>query len=120
MYRLCESRLLRAIDLPRSKTHCGFNSPLSSFAGDEEVRNDEDGAWPMSARPPLLAAGAAVADMTGQGMEAKKLWGGTLKEGERRRAGATAKARNKGKLQSKAAAVDVTRLVGDGRRKRMY
>lgn len=74
----------------------------------------------MSARPLLLASGAAVADITRLGVEAKKRWEGTTKDGERRRAGATAKAWHKGKVQSKAAAVDVTRLVGDGRGKRMY
>lgn len=70
----------------------------------------------MSARPPVLAADA----MMRVGMEAKGRWEGTRKDGERRRAGATAKARSNGKVQSKAAAVDVTRRVDGGRGRRMY
>ena len=86
-----------------------------------EPGEDEEGVWPMSARPPLLAADAAVAAMMGLGMmEANGRWEGTRKDGERRRAGATAKARSKGKVQSKAAAVDVTRRVDGGRGRRMY
>jgi hypothetical protein len=71
----------------------------------------------MSARPPVLAADAAMMRL---GMEAKGRVDGTRKDGERRRAGATAKARSKGKVQSKAAVVEVTRRVEGGRGRRMY
>ena len=111
------------MDRPKSRTHCGFLSPLSSFSSlgwDVEVEEDEDGAWPMSARPPLLAVDAAVAAMTGLGMEAKGRGEARRKDGERRQEGATAKARSKGKVQNKAAAVVVTRRVDGGRGRRMY
>ena len=112
------------MDRLKSNTHCGFRSPLSSFSSlgwDVEAEEDDEGAWPMSARPPSLAAEAAVAAMVRLGMEAKGRVEARRKDGERRRAGATANARSKGKVQSKAAAVDViTRRVDGGKGRRIY